>query len=147
MEHDAVLERFRQDSANRRIAERLLAGGWQDKTEVAEWVGAHVNAVPGVVRQLRLAGVNVRSRGSPTTGRVSYHVRVGGHDLVTTAEVPVMEEGGESTSSDPGTSGPQRIRFVRGNMWGLVSIPGLGDLWGRITDSGDLVDLQEEPPA
>lgn len=126
---------FRTGSNNARLAELLLSGEEYDKRDLAEAAGAAVTAVPYVVKQLRLAGVDVKRRTSPRTGRSTYYVPVGGNGERVTKDAEV-----------PDSTGPVRIRFVRGHMWSQVSIPGIGLRWGRVTAEGDLVDLQEDEP-
>jgi hypothetical protein len=140
---NSVLENFRPDSANRKLAERLLDGDWHDKTDLAAEVGANLNAVPYVVQQLRLLGLTVSRRVNPATRRVSYHVGVVRDRHVQEAEVPVPANTNES--DEP--AGPARIRIVGEDVWVWVHIPGLGDFWGRSTETGDIVDLRTNPPS
>lgn len=129
----------RPDSANHRLAELLLEGEWWDKTELAERADANINAVPRMVRELRNAGAKVRSRENPRTKRISYFVSLGGEPTI--KEVKVAD-----TQTPEENSGPNRIRFSGGQMWAQVTIPGIGPRWGRLTEDGDLVDLQVEEP-
>lgn len=125
----------RPDSANHRLAELLLEGEWWDKAELAERAGAHVNQVPRMVRELRNAGAHVRSRTNARTKRIAYYVRI---DDRTISEVPVA-------TPDTNDTGPQEIKWVNGEMWARVVLPGFGPRWGRL-EGERLVDLQAEEP-
>jgi biotin operon repressor len=73
-DEEMPLTRFREGSKNRRLAELLLDGQVHDRAELAHAAGASVNAVPYVVKQLRLAGVNIERMVDDESGRVRYRV-------------------------------------------------------------------------
>lgn len=69
-----MLPKFREGSKNQRLAELLLDGAEHDRAELAQKAGAAVNAVPYVVKQLRLCGHDIERIVDDATGKVRYRV-------------------------------------------------------------------------
>lgn len=72
-----MLPKFREGSKNQRLAELLLNGAEHDRAELAHKTGAAVNAVPYVVKQLRLCGYDIERIVDDDTGKVRYRVLQG----------------------------------------------------------------------